>query len=140
MIVEGVVVSPRVAAALGPVLARLLRDERARGGRVAAEVAEVIAELDQVGRAHRAAVEARVADADVRGRTSGHSSRGHGSRMRPWVSVGQAAGLLGVSERHVRRWIADGRLAAERAGGRWALDLVDVEELKRDREACGERW
>lgn len=52
--------------------------------------------------------------------------RGAGARAgeadRETLSVREAAEHLGVSERRVRALIAEGRLAAQKLGGRWAVD------------------
>lgn len=47
---------------------------------------------------------------------------------RIYVSLAQAADHVGVSERTIRRWIADGRLAGYRVGPR--LVRVDRAELE----------
>lgn len=47
---------------------------------------------------------------------------------RTYVSLAQAAEHVGVSERTIRRWIADGRLAGYRVGPR--LLRVDRAELE----------
>lgn len=121
-----VVVSARVAATLAGPLVRLLRQER---GLVDPEVRRVIEELELVGRAHRQAIE-------VRTRTSGPGFCGRDVTISDvsTVGTGEAADRLGVSERHVRRLIADGRLDAELVSGRWVLDPVDVDSY---REANG---
>ncbi|WP_083837267.1 helix-turn-helix domain-containing protein [Gordonia effusa] len=49
--------------------------------------------------------------------------------MTTYLSIDQAAQLLGVSSKTVRRWIAAGRLSARRAGPR--LIRVDSRELDR---------
>ena len=38
------------------------------------------------------------------------------------LSTAEAAGRFGVNERTVRRWVASGRLAGTRVGGRWLID------------------
>lgn len=47
---------------------------------------------------------------------------------RAYVSLAQASEHVGVSERTIRRWIADGRLAGYRVGPR--LLRVDCAELE----------
>lgn len=48
-------------------------------------------------------------------------TRGAGPR---WGSPEQAAELLGVTAKTVRRWAVAGRLKAERAGAHWRIDLA----------------
>lgn len=50
-----------------------------------------------------------------------------------WLSTGAAAGLLGISDRAVRRAIAEGRLRAEQTGGRWYINRIDIEHYKAGR-------
>jgi hypothetical protein len=44
-----------------------------------------------------------------------------------WVSVSQAAVAFGVSTRAVRGWIAAGKVAAKRRGGRWMVQFDEKE-------------
>ncbi len=37
------------------------------------------------------------------------------------LSVNEAADIIGVDGSRVRQWIGEGRLKAERVGGRWVL-------------------
>jgi len=48
------------------------------------------------------------------------------------VSAAHAARMYGRSEKTVRRWIAAGRLPAERIGGAYLVDLADVARLVGD--------
>lgn len=57
----------------------------------------------------------------------------------PWsqkLSTTEAARRIGVSHRTVLRNIAAGRLPAERVGGRFVLDLEDVEHHRIRRKSC----
>ena len=45
------------------------------------------------------------------------------------VNVSEAAKLLGVSARTVRRWIYRGRLQARRAGRAWSIDRLSLAAL-----------
>jgi excisionase family DNA binding protein len=63
------------------------------------------------------------------------SGAGTGSTMGPgnsrdletWLTTREAARRLGVSDRAIRKWIASGRLAATKRGGRWLLDRNHVQ-------------
>lgn len=46
-----------------------------------------------------------------------------------WMTVNQVAEASGVSERTVRRWLRDGRLEAERVGGRVRIASRAVREM-----------
>lgn len=49
---------------------------------------------------------------------------------RAYVSLAQASAHVGVSERTIRRWIADGRLVGYRVGPRLLrVDRVELEAL-----------
>ncbi len=50
------------------------------------------------------------------------------------MDVEEAARLLGVSVRMVRKLAAAGRLAAHKRGGSWELDRADVERAARERK------
>ena len=52
-----------------------------------------------------------------------------------WMGSGQAADLLGVTSRAVRKAIADGRLAAVEVGGRYRISREDVEHYRASRAA-----
>jgi molybdopterin-binding protein len=45
------------------------------------------------------------------------------------LRIGEAAGLLGVSDDTVRRWVAAGRLASQVAAGRQVVDGADLAAL-----------
>jgi len=45
------------------------------------------------------------------------------------LTLPEAANRLGASPATVRRWGRSGRIDAERVGGRYLLDLWDVEDL-----------
>jgi len=46
-----------------------------------------------------------------------------------------AAGLLGISDRAVRKAIADKRLPATEIDGRWSIDRKDIENYRINRAA-----
>jgi excisionase family DNA binding protein len=48
------------------------------------------------------------------------------SRGGQQLTTQQASGLLGVTDRAVRKAIAENRLRADRSGGRWMIDSADV--------------
>lgn len=53
------------------------------------------------------------------------------------VSVPAAAGLLGVSDRRVTQWLADGTLSGAKERGRWQVDRESVEQLRHARSSHG---
>jgi excisionase family DNA binding protein len=56
----------------------------------------------------------------------------------PRVSTGEAAALLHITDRAVRKAIADRRLPAERVDGRWSItreDIAHLEAQRRHRDA-----
>jgi excisionase family DNA binding protein len=57
--------------------------------------------------------------------------------MVPYLSVRDAAERLNISPRRVRALIDDGRLAADRVGGRWLIDAADLASLMRHRRSGG---
>jgi hypothetical protein len=52
--------------------------------------------------------------------------------MAAHVSAAHAARMYGRSEKTVRRWIASGRLPAEKIDGAYLVDLADVAQLVGD--------
>lgn len=46
------------------------------------------------------------------------------------MSVPAAAGVLGVSDRRVTQWLADGTLSGRKERGRWLVDRQSVEQLR----------
>jgi hypothetical protein len=44
-----------------------------------------------------------------------------------WTTITEAVAESGKSERTIRRWIADGRLANRREGGRVLVNLADID-------------
>ncbi len=52
-----------------------------------------------------------------------------------WVTAAEAADLLGISSRAVRKAIAEGRLEAEQVGDRWRVAREDVEQFRARRTA-----
>lgn len=57
------------------------------------------------------------------------------SRQDDQIGVEEAAEMLGVSPRHVRRLIATGELAATKPGGAWLLTRSEVETYASTRAA-----
>ena len=53
--------------------------------------------------------------------------------LEPLLTISQAAALLQVSEKTVRRRIAEGGLVAHRIGARWRLAPRDVADYLRER-------
>ena len=53
--------------------------------------------------------------------------------LEPLLTISQAAALLQVSEKTLRRRIAEGGLVAHRVGAQWRLAPRDVAEYLRDR-------
>src|SRR5215212_3986714 len=49
--------------------------------------------------------------------------------MSPVLSARAAAARRGVSDRTIRRWIASGRLKAEKAAGEFLIDLEELDSL-----------
>lgn len=54
-----------------------------------------------------------------------------------WISVAEAADQLGVSPVAVRLRLADGRLAGQRVGRQWLVDIRSLNDLKHNRPAPG---
>lgn len=55
------------------------------------------------------------------------------------VTLDIVAAGTGVPVRTLRRWIAEGRMTAERRNGRWLVDPLEVVELVEMRQAAGGR-
>ena len=53
-----------------------------------------------------------------------------------WVTTTQAAGLLGISDRAVRKAIAEGRIAATRVGNAWRIAREDLEHYRAARKVA----
>ncbi len=51
-----------------------------------------------------------------------------------WLTVEQAARLLGLGVRRVRVLASEGRLAARKVGGAWLIDRADAERAARERD------
>ncbi|MFE5293003.1 helix-turn-helix domain-containing protein [Isoptericola sp. NPDC056618] len=52
-----------------------------------------------------------------------------------WLSTGQAANLLGITDRAVRLAIREGRLVAEQVAGRYRISRANVEHYRAARAA-----
>jgi excisionase family DNA binding protein len=53
--------------------------------------------------------------------------------LEPLLTVKQGAALLGVSDKTIRRRIAEGGLVAHRVGAQWRIAPCDVADYLRDR-------
>ena len=111
---------------------RLLGTELGRrDGAVPANVAVLAALLDRVAAA--AAVAARLPSAAVRG------SDGSAWTVPPVnvdrMNLRDVARALGCGERNVRDLVSRGALPAHKAGGRWLVDPLDLDDLLQSRRA-----
>lgn len=52
------------------------------------------------------------------------------TNSKQWLSTGQAADLVGVTSRAIRKAIAEGRLSASEVGGRYRINREDAEHYK----------
>lgn len=68
------------------------------------------------------------------GRSLSNVDSGHAPSGQHLTSA-EAARLIGISERSVRRAITEDRLPASLLGGRWVLDVEDVEHYRARRTA-----
>lgn len=66
---------------------------------------------------------------------SGSAEVAAGLESREWLSVGEAADLLGIGERAVRLACSQDRLDAEQVGGRWRITRQALEDFKATRVA-----
>lgn len=53
--------------------------------------------------------------------TNTPAPQGISAHSNMWMSTSEAAETLGVTDRCIRKWCANGRLHATRAGGRWLI-------------------
>jgi len=53
---------------------------------------------------------------------------GYNGGMQEWLSLADAASLLGKSEQTIRRWVLSGKLAAYRIGNTYVIDPVDFKD------------
>lgn len=51
------------------------------------------------------------------------------ARRRPFMTIKEAADLLGFDERTIRRWIASGALTAHRPGRQWRIAREALDEF-----------
>jgi excisionase family DNA binding protein len=109
-------------AVLVDLVDRMLFDLRSTGrpARLGGRQAEVVDALRARLRADR------VADIAGRPRTPANEAAGIVSYM----STNTAAEVLGISDRQVRRLVADNVLGAHKTGNAWRLDAADVHSLK----------
>jgi excisionase family DNA binding protein len=126
VIVEGVLISPRLAARYGRALKALAEAEFRRNGFgcVPDDLGEFLAELVERGDRYRA-------DRPIG--TSGTASGGTAGSVEPVdMSTDEAAGVLGVTPRAVRKAASSGRLAGRRTRTGWRFDAVDVDDYRRE--------
>jgi len=122
MIAEGVLVGPRAAALLAPFLSQIARHHtRVDGGTLDPEVAAVIAEFVTVSRAFRAASAVRLG-------TPRNAEDVDGAKVATWLTTTEAARRLGITPRAVVARIERRTLPARRAGTRWQIDELNLEE------------
>lgn len=57
------------------------------------------------------------------------------SLTREWLTVAQAAGLIGITDRAVRLAITERRLPATRSGRAWQIERSDVNDYRAQRAA-----
>jgi excisionase family DNA binding protein len=133
VIVDGVLVPPRLAARYAPMLHRVVAAEFRRNGiPIPADLGELLWELSQAAEGPCGPVGAAVGGPSGTVRvveTWDSSKEGAG------VGVEAAAVRLGVTTRHVRRLIAKGRLPATRVGTRWLVDPSALGGLVDERSA-----
>jgi excisionase family DNA binding protein len=114
---DGVVVPPglcRVVARLA-LLGLADRGRRDGGAPVVPGLAQLLGQLDAAGNGHAPATVV----------------------LPSWVTAGEAAEVMGLSRRSVRRLAASGRLIARRPGHEWQVDRQSAEDYARRRRATG---
>jgi excisionase family DNA binding protein len=121
-ITEGgaVIVPPRIASWLER-HSGVTADLRVRVRGVDPEAYEVLAAL------HLAALHDSSSDCGTKVGTA----QPHTTESETWLTTGEAAKHADVTDRCVRKWIADGRLPATRHGGRWLIHrkALDVKKF-----------
>jgi excisionase family DNA binding protein len=60
---------------------------------------------------------------------------GPDSNKRQWMTTGQAAAVIGVTDRAIRKAIATGHLEASNVDGRWRISVEDLAHYKAARAA-----
>jgi excisionase family DNA binding protein len=122
----GIVVVPARLAALLVLRCQLAEYYRHNRGRDP-ELDELLVALGRAGLAHRG--HTSTSDSG----TPGDRQPEHGTPSAHGLSTRQAARRLGITDRAVRLAITRRRLPAEAVGGRWVLDLDDVDAYGRRR-------
>jgi excisionase family DNA binding protein len=92
------------------------------------EVDAVLGAITYVGTAWRAS-------ADGSNSGSGVAAEAEARSPSEWMSTGQAADALGVTDRAVRMACRDNRLPAEHVDGRWRIAREDLEHYAATRAA-----
>lgn len=67
--------------------------------------------------------------------TAGDTEPELASESSQWLSTGEAADLLNMTDRAIRKAIAEDRLSATNQGGRWRITREDVEHYRAARAA-----
>lgn len=118
---------PRLLTMLWPVIRRCADNLRDRGATAA------LRRLEPLEAAWSHAVEATSASGppDTEGDPEPAQSGRDGHR----VSSAEAAGLLGITPRQVRRLASTGRLDAERVGRQWIVDRDSIAAYQQERRA-----
>lgn len=121
MIVRGAVLLDGAAAAVvSGVLVDGVHRRRARGEVVGVELLELVEEVTLVARAWRNTSAPGTAELPIRDDPE--------DVVDP-LTTQQAADRLGVSDRWVRKLIADGRLSGSQPHGAWLIPAAEVERL-----------
>ena len=117
------------ASFLAQLIPLLRAEQRRNGSRLAGWQEELVTKLERHGRAHRIA---GALPADNCGRC-GHATSGlesivdEVSETSPTrVPTANAAGMLGVGDRQVRRMFADGELSGSKVSGNLLLDVASI--------------
>jgi excisionase family DNA binding protein len=115
MTAEGSVVVPARIAAWLEQRAGLTTDSRIRVRDTDPAAYEVLMALHAAALDHRSGTGTKLAGAQPSRQES-----------ETWLTTTEAASLLGVTDRAVRKWIARGRLPATRHGGRWLINRAHL--------------
>lgn len=120
--VDGVYICGRDAHRIEAVLRHGLRAYRRDGITVPADVLVVVEEVSDVATEYRTA---------ANGSSPAVKTGRFGSME--IMDVEAAAEAIGCRPRNVRRLITAGELPAQKSGGRWLVNRIDVEDLRTSR-------